>query len=69
MIQHRIQYHVVDEDGKATTGITIGSENVTEWVAQLNKRYRDNLYVHAELLESWDDTELDPDDKDLLDGI
>lgn len=54
MLQHRLLYRVVDEDGLSTVGTTVGDEDVREFVEKLNKRFRDAQSIHVELVDTFE---------------
>jgi hypothetical protein len=67
-LQYRINYRLIDEDGKAIRGVAVGAEDVREMVKILNKKFRDNKQLYLELDDSWDD-QLNQDDLGILDPI
>lgn len=68
MIQHRILYSVLDEDGNATAGRYVGPDDVRAYLEYLRKRFRDAQYIYCELEDEFDD-ELSGDNEQQLLGL
>lgn len=69
MFQHRILYRVIDEDGVTHVGRNFGEEDVRALIDVLNKRFRDNQFMHLELEESVEHVDLTDAEHDLLRGL
>ena len=60
MIQHRILYRVIDEDGIAHVGRAFGEEDVRQLLEKLKKKHRDAQLYHLELEETVESIEPPP---------
>lgn len=69
MLQHRILYRVIDEDGVTHVGRHYGEEDVRALLDKLNRQYRDNQLIHLEHEETIEHVDLTDDEQAILLGI
>ena len=70
MLNHRIRYKIIDENGQTVWGRTLVEEDVRAYAEVMRKRWRDAQYIWLELEAVIDIPEqLTPDERELLEGL